>query len=283
MKLLWWKIYFWISLFLLLLGIVGQVVAPVEPMWLFAADGVLYSIALVGVFSYVFRKVIFNNLFWKGFFWFTIVYTLLYILYAIAPDAPGINLLSFLAYQGEEDALITGIIGVLLSIPYLLATYRLSKGQYFVPPTKLQEQKKAKVFRWGMTQTALWGYSIVLLVVIGIVSLFPSDVSSSTASNDLSGSAIFAPILFFWLWVAFDYKMYQLNWWKTTLLLNSLLFSSIILFGSFFFESIPEETSSGESAIIGILQFTILFVALVVFGREQIQPKKEAKPQELSQ
>jgi hypothetical protein len=286
MKLLWWKVYFWLNVALLAFVVVAEFSEPTGAVGLFLADVALYTISLIGVFSYFSQKRSFDQRFWKYFFWFNIVYTAAYLLYVFAPNAPFISYLSFLAYgeQSQDSLLLFAMVGLLLSIPAIYATYQLSKGQYLEPKTKEQERKDATAFRWGIVQTALWGYSIVFLIIVLLLSFVPtSESSSGDGSFDIIYSIfIFSPILLFWLWVAAQHKMYKWNWWKVTLLLNSLLFSGLIVFGSFFFE--PVSTAAVESEgpdIIGLLQFAIILAGLVVFGREQLHKPLAHQPVEI--
>jgi hypothetical protein len=274
MKLVWWKVYFWLNVALLAFVVYAEFSNTTAPVGLFLADVALYTISLAGVFSYFSKKPIFDARFWKYFFWFNIVYTGAYMLYAIAPTAPYISSLSFLAYGEQEDLLFTALIGLVLSLPILYATFQLSKGIYFQEKTKEQELREAAVFRWGIVQTALWGYSIVFLTILLLLSLVSSEQTSSSAgageADIIYSLLIFSPIFIFWVWVAAQYKKYTWNWWRITLLLNSVLFSGIVVFGTFFYEPVASSASeSSEFDIIGLLQFSIILAGLVVFGREQ--------------
>lgn len=277
MKMFWWKVYFWLNVLLIALVTIAEFSYPTAPVGLFIADVVMYAVGIVGVYSYVFRKHIFESSFWKYFFWFTIVYSALFLLYAADPDHPIISYLSFLSYSDDkENLLITTLTGLVLSVPYTFAMYQLSQGRFVPVPTK-EDEAKEKNKKWGMVQMALWGYSIVFILVMLIISLLPSAPSmapSVTSDNDIySGMIIFAPILAFWAWVAIEYKRYTWNWWKVTLILNSILFSGIIVFGSFFYDSAATSESSGDMDFFGIAQILIILTGLYVFGREQF--KKE--------
>lgn len=271
MKLLFWKVYFGLNVLLLAIATIAEFYEPTAPVEIFIADMVIYTVAMLGVFSYFSRKPIFKTRFWKYFFWFNIVYSGLYLLYTIAPNAPYINLLAFLNYGSEDNLLLYAVVGTLLGIPYMYAIYQLSKDKYLELKTKEQELKDAEHFKWGMIQTALWGYSLVFLSVLLLLSIVPAEAPTGKASeNDILYSVvIFSPILIFWLWIAWQYRMYHWNWWRVTLLLNSILFSAIVVFGSFFYEPSAGATDASEIDIIGLLQFLIIFAGLVVFGREQ--------------
>lgn len=279
MKLWFWKIYFGINVLLLSIAVMGEIYVTTSPVGLFLADVVIYSIALLGVFSYFTKKHIFETRFWKYFFWFNIVYTALYFLYAIAPAAPLISSLSFLHYGEESDAIVYAIVGTIIGIPYFYAIYQLSKNKYFEAKTKEQEEQETLYFRWGMIQTALWGYSIVLLALLLLLTFIPNQTQTQVAAtndNDILFSVIlFSPILIFWIWIAGQYKRYQWNWWRVTLVLNSVLFSGIVVFGAFFSDVVDEMPEGSEFDIIGLLQLLIIFVALVVFGREQFAKKQK--------
>lgn len=279
MKSIWWKVYFWLNVALLAFVVIAEFSYPTAPAGLFIADVAIYVLALIGVYAFISRKPFFTTIFWKYFFWFNIAYAIAYILYAVAPNAPLISSLSYIMYGEREYLLETTLVGTVLSLPYLYAAYRLSKGEFLEYKTKEQELKEAKQFKWGMVQTALWGYSIVFLTILLLLSLISSSSNSSQggSSDTLFSIVIFSPILIFWLWVAWQYKMYIWNWWRITLLLNSLLFSSMIVFGSFFYDSTAPVETNSEYDIFGILQFFIILTGLIVFGRERFYEAKSVQ------
>lgn len=270
MKLLWWKVYLWLNVALVVFAAIAEFSYPTAPPGLFIADVIIYSLALIGVYAFVFKKPIFTTEFWKYLFWFNVVYSVAFLLYAIDPNAPIINYVSNLSYGDEENLLLTTVIGILLSIPYMYAMYQLSKG-YFLEP-KAKENDASDNSKWGMIQTALWGYSIVFVTILILLSFIPSAASSGESGefDFLYTTLIFAPILLFWLWIVSTYKQYIWNWWRITLVLNSVLFSGLIVFGTLFYDSsMPTATGDAEFDIIGVLQFLIIYAGLIVFGRDQ--------------
>jgi hypothetical protein len=68
--------------------------------------------------------------------------------------------------------------------------------------------------------------------------------------------------------VIVEYKQYHWNWWRTTLIANSIFFPSVIIISAFYPQTF--ESSPGFD-IIGMLQLFILFVSLYVFGKGQFQ------------
>ncbi len=276
MKLFWWKIYFWLNVVLIGLVTIIEFSYPSAPVGLFITDLVIYGVGLAGVYSYIFRKEIFEAKFWKYFFWFNILYSSLFLLYAAAPNHPIISYLSFLSYSEDtENLLVSTVIGLLLSLPYMFAMYQLAHNRFLMLSSE-SDKKLPKNKKWGMFQTALWGYSIIFIAVMLILSLIPNgQVSSSSKDSDLySGMIIFAPIFIFWAWIAVEYKKYEMNWWKVTLLLNSLLFSGIIVFGSFFYDPLSAVETSSEFDWIGVAQTLIIITGLYVFGSEQFEKKE---------
>jgi hypothetical protein len=277
MKLLWWKVYLWLNIALIALAVIAEFSYPSAPPGLFIADVMIYSLALIGVYAFISKKPIFTTEFWKYLFWFNVVYSIAFLLYAINPEAPIISYVSNLSYGDEEYLFLTTVIGILLSIPYMYAIYQLSKGYFLEPKTKGKEESDSDTSRWGMVQTALWGYSIVFLSILILLSFVPSAASSGESGefDFIYTTMIFSPILLFWLWIVFTYKRYAWNWWRVTLVLNSILFSALIVFGTLFYEP-GAPTGESEFDIIGILQFLIIYAGLIVFGREQFTKQPSA-------
>ncbi len=278
MKLFWWKVYFWLNVVLLALVTIIEFSYPSAPVGLFLTDIVVYAVGLTGVYSYIFRKQIFETNFWRYFFWFNIAYSALFLLYAAAPEHPVIGYLSFLAYSADtENLLLNTMVGLLLSLPYMFAMYQLAANRYLSIPTRAKEILE-KNKKWGMIQMAFWGYSLIFICVLLVLSLLPTtsieSATTASSSDTYSGMIIFAPILIFWLWITLEYKRYTWNWWKVTLLLNSLLFSGIIVFGSLFFDPLTTVETSSEFDWIGVAQTLIILTGLYVFGSEQFQKEE---------
>lgn len=83
-------------------------------------------LTLVGLHSYVYKKVIFNRKFWNYFFWIQIVWTTIYIIYFLTPLQESIIIPQFLkgATSTDQGSFLTGVI---ISIPAYYALYQISQ------------------------------------------------------------------------------------------------------------------------------------------------------------
>lgn len=225
------------------------------------------------MFSFAFRKKIFTPLFWQYFAWIYALLDGIYLVYISAPSAPLLSWLSFLQVYPEQT-FGEALLGVTVDLPLIYALFQLRKAE----PFPKEVEKKNEPHRWGMIQIALWGYSLVLVADLFILALFPMG-EVATQSQDSSESYIllgtFAPLMIFWLWIAVEYKQYKWNWWRTTLALNGIFYSLLILWGIFFG---PEEQALEQSTfgvdIISILQLLIMLLGLWVFGKMQFGKSK---------
>lgn len=285
MRLILWKIYFWILTGILVLGTLAEVSAPSDKWGLFLFDAILLAGTCFALYGYIYKKMFLTPAFWKHFLYFNVAYGVVYLIYALFPNAPYIENLSILSYN-NDNLIVYALLGVLLGLPSYFAFYRLSQGQFYEAKAEVKTNKPLK---WNMFQIALWGYGSVMSAIFFITTFFPSAPSdASSASTDISqsfyGVAIVAPLLIFWLWIVLDYKKYKWNWWKITLVLNSILYSALMVIGLLFAEAMTEFSEGTEVAtgsgydIIATLQFLIIFIALQVFGREQFQEPKKPKP-----
>src|SRR2546423_15191772 len=100
---MWWKVYFWIA--------VGEAVLAVSSIFFFPGYhlftqivmAVIFLIALIGIYAYVFRKKILTKLFWQYFLGIYVLIDVLYLIYASVPTAPFISSLRFLTiYQDDK-------------------------------------------------------------------------------------------------------------------------------------------------------------------------------------
>jgi hypothetical protein len=269
---MWWKIYFGITIVEAILGTASIFIAPGIHIFSQIIYAVIFLVAVVGLYGYIFRKDILNPVFWQYFLGIYILIDVLYFIYAAAPHASFISSLSFMAINPINNlSLVSTIIGVAIDIPLLYALYRLTKGELYEPKPK----KKEKVFRWGMIQTAFWGYASILTLFLFILAFFPGSGSGKNVdpTDSFYTSFMFAPLLIFWLWVVFEYKQYKWNWWRTTLVANALLYSGSIIFSAF----VPQ-TSQSTSGVdfIALLQLLILLISLYVFGRDQFKRQEKS-------
>lgn len=266
---MWWKIYFWITIVELVLQFLGLFVNPGIRIATQIAIMIVFAIAVVGMYGFAFHKKLATQLFWQYFTWIYALLDLVYLVYAAAPTAPVLSNLSFLQIYPNQTFLEI-LLGVGIDIPLVYAMYRLTKDEPFA---KKPVTTKNEPFRWGMIQTALWGYSVVLIFYLLLVFLLPSGdspVAKKEASDPTYVAGMFAPLVIFWVWVVLQYKKYKWNWWRTTLALNGLLYSGIIFWGIFF----PQEELSSQASMAGIdvislLQLLIMLLGLWVFGKTQ--------------
>ena len=138
---------------------------------------------------------------------------------------------------------------------------------------KTKESDSGYFHRWGMIQTALWGFSMVITFFLLIFSFLPTGVENSTAdpSDSLYATMTFLPLLIFWLWVVIRYKNYRWNWFRTTLVANALLYSGSIIFGTLLPQ--PGGSSSGIDWVSSFI-LVILLLSLYIFGKEQFLIRK---------
>ena len=269
---MWWKIYFGITIIEVFLDILSFFVSPQLHIFTNIVLSLLFIVAVIGLYGYIFRKDILSQVFWQYFLGIYILIDLLYFIYTAAPHAPLISSLSFIAVSKIDNlSIISAFIGVAIDIPLLYSLYRLTKGELYEPKPK----KKEKLFRWGMIQTALWGYASIITLFLFILAFFQGSESGKTTDPTDSFYILFMflPLLLFWLWVIFQYKQYKWNWWRSTLVANALLYSGSIIFS--IFTPAINDTASGFD-FIASLQLLILLVSLYVFGRDQIKNQENS-------
>ncbi len=275
-----WKIFFWaLCLFALYdLAVISSV--PSDDLFPVIFHHIVFFGELIGLYAYIFHKKIGSPQFWKYFLWLNIILDFLSIAYTLYPDSP------YLQFYSVIYGKIVGDIGMLMvsvlaDVPLLYAMYRLSRGEFYIPDSKKMVFVSPEVPKWGLVQTATWGYSLVLSVVLLLSSVLPkssSGVASDTVSSDaLYGIVMTAPMVLFWLITIFQLKYYQKNWWRLTLLANGVFISLMMLGGILFPSEAPKGDVSMESEFIGLLQFLIMIISLYVYGREQFPKNVEKK------
>lgn len=266
---MWWKIYFWLDIALVVVSLLSFYGTTRQNNIMHIFLIVTYCIALIGLYSYVFNKKILNITFWKIYLWFYLLLDAVYLLYILFPTFTLIHFLSFISIY-QDNSVEGTVIDTALDIPLLYALFRLSLGKTYENENYVKKAKK-KPFRWGLIQTALWGYSSILTFFLFILAFFPTAKTDGgkEASDPYYVLAMFAPLLIFWLWVIFRYKQYKWNWWRTTLIANAVLYSGTIVFGLLFPQQQSQSSTSGFD-IISVLQLTILLLSFYVFGKEQV-------------
>ena len=278
-KVMLWKIYFGIVSLLGIANAFALVSDFASVSVIILVEFALFLIGLIGLFSFTFKKDFLPTTFWRIFFWVYLTTEIIYAIIIFFPDSLISEQLSFLlTYELVELEWI--LIGYLAEIPLFVALYHLTKNEHLVAynPEMLPSGKGP---RWGMFQSALWGYSIILISVIFVVSFLPMDTTDADSESSITSLALFIPLLLFWVLVIARHKFYKWNWWKTTLAANSLLYSVLIIFSSLLpptEEALPE-TSSID--LIAIIQIGILLFGLYIFGRDQHEKIAASKHQML--
>lgn len=191
---MWWIIYFWISITLGIISFIDFLLKPdFNPVSIFYLLN--FYFAVFSIYAYIYRKVIFSFTFWKIYFWGNLILDFLYTLYNIFPNAPIIQLLSFLSISDKPGSVII-LLTTVLDIPILYAIYRLSQGKYL---GKKVNQAKNK---WQWWKILLWVYSVIYilfwLLIALIMCFYPSN--QPTADDPIAGiimGALFIPVLLF--------------------------------------------------------------------------------------
>jgi hypothetical protein len=272
---MWWKIYFGLDIILGGVSVASLFDGTKQNIPIHVFLIVTYCFALVGLFTFVFKKQLFPLNFWKYYFWIYLIIDAVYFVYGFIPS-PYQKYLSFLSVY-SETSVWDSVIDTALDIPLLFALYKLKNGIFY---EKMSKKTKKTRFEWGMTQMALWGYSTILTLFLFIISFFPANGGGSTKSAgeptvNTPIALLFTPLLIFWLWILIQRKQYKWNWWRMTLVANALLYSGSIIFG--ILVPVSDKATGGGFDIISTVQILILFFSLYFFGREQFNPKK---PQE---
>lgn len=94
--------------------------------WIGLVENIVF---LIGVYSYVYNKKIFVPVFWKWAFIFSIVTTLLQIIVVTIPSTS--NVIGFMNQNVSEDVSAFWIT-IILTIPTLIAVYRLGSGKSII-------------------------------------------------------------------------------------------------------------------------------------------------------
>lgn len=81
-KLRLWKFYFWI---ILINGLVIYLWQGFLRFWEFA-DLIIYSMALIGLFAFIWKKIIFSRLTWKIYFFIQILWNIFYLYFLPLPE-----------------------------------------------------------------------------------------------------------------------------------------------------------------------------------------------------
>lgn len=123
-----WKIYFWIIATLMGLGYFFILMSEptLTPRDILQLGGEI--LIMIGLYSYVFKKETFPQVFWKYFFWIWIVIdTIIAFIYRYTElrDNPVMQLL-YKSSESFDASIFAYLFGLILYIPALYALYRLA-------------------------------------------------------------------------------------------------------------------------------------------------------------
>lgn len=163
-KVILWKIYFWIILVLVGLGVLATFVDTSNLKagdWSSLVEGVILT---AGIFSFVFAKKIFSNKVWQVIFFLLIGVLILDTIHRFAPSAEIKQLLSFRAVE-EEVPLTFLLIGQALFIPAYYTIYQLAfKNKYLYIPQKIDKTEESK----GFKRTNVIWMIILTIITLGL-------------------------------------------------------------------------------------------------------------------
>ncbi len=273
-----WKIFFWALCLFTLYDLAAITSLPSGEWFPIIFHHIIFFGELVGLFAYIYGKKIGNRQFWKYFLGINIILDILSILYTLYPNAVYLQFYKYI-YGNTVTDIGNLMLAVVADMPLLYAMYRLSQGEFYMPESKKIMFVSSGIPKWGLVQTALWGYSLVISTVFFLSSIFPraSSEVSSAPTEVLYGLLMIVPMVIFWLYIILQLKYYQKNWWRLTLLANGLFISLMMVGGMI----IPSDDLGGESSMasefMGILQFLIMVISLYVYGREQFPKNIDKK------
>ena len=123
---MWWKIYFWFNM-----------VAIIIDLLMFSQHGILevlssvnFYIGTFAVYLFIYKKILLTYIFWRIFFFCSLLFDFLFSLYRLLP----IKSLTFLSHIHTSTPMNFVVIGLVvmncLYIPMLYATYRLSQNKF---------------------------------------------------------------------------------------------------------------------------------------------------------
>lgn len=125
----WWKIYFWVSLVLSAIGLVG--VYGQQPVWSFGAwlEVITSIVGLIGLFAFIYHKSIFSRTFWRVFFWIMAVSWVFSLIYIFTPLEEIFVLPKWLESQSITSE-TEFLLGILMGLPMVYAIYRLGQRDH---------------------------------------------------------------------------------------------------------------------------------------------------------
>lgn len=135
---MWWKIYFWITLLGAINGITGIVVYLIRTSIRLSISNIIdilyvvnFSLAVLAVYAFIYKRTIFTPLFWLCFFWINILIDIFHFLYDLSPYVPVFHKLAFLFAMHKPNAILLNISLILFDIPFFYSSYQLSQRKFF--------------------------------------------------------------------------------------------------------------------------------------------------------
>lgn len=119
-----WKMYFWIYA---ILGTLGTLIVVLYQDLLLIDIGyfILLAVSLIGLYCFVYKKQLLSKQFWMAIFWISLIVSILYTLYALAPKDNFVRYLYWINGSFGTSSKPLAIISVLLDVPLFYALYKL--------------------------------------------------------------------------------------------------------------------------------------------------------------
>jgi len=205
-----WKMYFVLMTLFAIVSIGGVFTTPQAELSATIINLLIFIFEIIGLYAYTFRKKLFTPKFWLGYFWFNVLLDILFLSYIVFPHAPVLQLYAYLLV-GNPGTITDALIGVIFDAPLLYALFHLSKGQFHNSQQKPVIMSAPGVPKWGMVQTALWGYGLIITIIFALGSLLPTESKLQrvpTATDTMYAVMMVLPLLLFWLQIVKQYKSY---------------------------------------------------------------------------
>lgn len=132
---MWWKVYFWIIAFLFVSSILFYGSYPVWTLrdWI---EVISTPLALIGLYSFVYKKQMLQRSFWFYFFWISVALVMFDALYFYSPYFP---VHPYFLHTDMQELRAAFMPSLLLVLPLYYALYRLS-----YPEQKKKESRSKK-------------------------------------------------------------------------------------------------------------------------------------------
>lgn len=142
---MWWKLYFGIISFLFVLSSIGLLSGPIKHVYMAVIDAATFVFLMIGLYAYVFKKVIFSPILWKCVFWIALITAFLSEYHSSFPNSQFAPYLSYLTSVEPEpmnslERNITYAITIPLIYPLFYAIFQISKDTWSKKAKKLKVQ-----------------------------------------------------------------------------------------------------------------------------------------------